>query len=151
MIIVPSGRPKIWDKNPDLGAVPACRAYTGTFHKLCKSYAHSFDKTYFVLSPKFGFLKPDDLVLHSYDTRFTQKGTSKSTISLEQLRKQWHELAIPTTETIVVLGGQKFKPLMEAVAEDTSHTFIYPLHGLGGIGFMQSALKEAIEKGVSLK
>lgn len=150
MIIIPSGRPKIWDKEPEIGAIPAENAYIGTFHNLCKSYAKSMNEPYLILSPKFGFLKPADLVAHSYDVRFTHKGTDSSTISLEALRKQWLILNLPYSNCITVLGGQKFKPLLNAIAFDTNHTFIFPLHGLGGIGHMQGALKEAIEKGVPL-
>lgn len=151
MIILPSGRPKIWDKEPGIGAVSAENAYIGTFHKLCKSYAKSIDETYLILSPKFGFLRPDDCVLHSYDVRFTRKGTDHTTISLEALRKQWLTLNLPCSNYITVLGGQKFKPLLNAIAVDTNHTFIFPLHGLGGIGHMQGALKKTIEKGVPLE
>lgn len=150
MIILPSGKPKIWDKHPDFGAVYARYAYTGTFHTLCKEYAKSLKEEYIILSPKYGFLKPDTLVPQTYDVRFTQSGTNKDTISLESLRTQWIALSLPASEPIVVLGGQKFKPLMETISESSSHTFHYPLHGLGGIGYMQQKLKHAIKRGVSL-
>jgi hypothetical protein len=150
MIIIPSGRPKIWDKSPELGAVPANKAYTGTFHQLCKEYAQLFDSDYLILSPKFGFLYPDSLVPHTYDVRFTQKGVTKETISLNQLQAQWQALDTSPSTEIIILGGKKFQPLMEKIATDSIYTFNYPLHGLGGIGYMQRALKNAIEKGVPL-
>lgn len=150
MIIIPSGRPKIWDKHPDSGATSAKIAYTGTFHTLCREYAESQNEEYLILSPKFGFLKPDDSVPHTYDVRFTQKGVNEETISLEELKKQWTHLHLDDKKEIIVLGGKKFKPLMEKISKGSTHQFIYPLHGFGGIGYMQAALKEAIQKGEPL-
>lgn len=150
MIILPSGRPKIWDKNPTIGPVSAKKAYTGTFHTLCKTYAESQNEEFLILSPKFGFLKPDDVVPHTYDVRFTQKGVNEETVSLETLQNQWKDLHLNDVEEITVLGGKKFKPLLKKISQNPTQKFVFPLHGLGGIGYMQSALKKAIQKGEPL-
>lgn len=149
MLIIPSGRPKIWDKYPDIGAVRADQAYTGTFHTLCQEYARKQNVPYLILSPKFGFLSPEDQVPHTYDVRFTQKGTNDETISVKELQRQWQSLQLPSSPPHMVLGGQKFKPLMKKVSGGEG-SFQYPLHGLGGIGFMQQRLKEAIKTGEPL-
>lgn len=150
LIIIPSGKPKIWDKYPDIGAVKAKEAYTGTFHLLCQEYAEQFHDNYVILSPKFGVLFPNENVSHTYDVRFTQKGVNDQTINLASLRKQWEQIDLHDEEIIPVLGGKKYKPLMNSI-DQNKHNFIYPLHGLGGIGYMQKALNEAIKKRVPLK
>lgn len=89
LIIIASGKPKIWDKLPDIGPVKASEVYTGTFHRLSRAYAEQFANEYLILSPKYGFLRPDDIVLKTYDVRFTMKGTGADTIQLGELKEQW--------------------------------------------------------------
>nr|WP_221633602.1 DUF6884 domain-containing protein [Listeria seeligeri] len=149
MIIIASGKPKIWDKFPDLGPVKASEAYTGTFHRLSKTYAEKFADSYLILSPKYGFLRPDDLVAEPYDVRFTMKGTSEATIQLEELKRMWRGLQINPTELVPMLGGEKFRGLLSSIT-DNKQTFDFPLTGSSGIGVMQQKLKQAIESGIPL-
>ncbi|STY45602.1 Uncharacterised protein [Listeria grayi] len=143
MMIIPSGKPKIWDKQPEKGPVPAKEAYTGTFHRLCRGYAEMLGESYLILSPKYGFLKPDDLVTGSYDVRFDYNGVNAETISLAELQTAWKQLEI-NQEVIVMLGGKKFIRLLEKTAPEQQ--FVFPLVGARGIGEMQQMLKEAIGK-----
>ncbi|MBC1526149.1 hypothetical protein HCJ05_01280 [Listeria seeligeri] len=149
LIIIASGKPKIWDKFPDLGPVKASEAYTGTFYRLSKTYAEKFADSYLILSPKYGFLRPDDLVAEPYDVRFTMKGTSEATIQLEELKRMWRELQINPTELVPMLGGEKFRGLLSSIT-DNKQTFDFPLTGSSGIGVMQQKLKQAIESGIPL-
>lgn len=144
MLIIPSGKPKILDKNPEIKTVPATEAYTGTFHKLCRQYAEQFGLEYVILSPFYGFLRPSDAVPHTYDVRFTLKGVNANTIQLETLKKQWQSLAVKET-AITVLGGKKFVFLMNSIVSEET-TLSFPLINRGGIGRMQQALKEAIQR-----
>lgn len=149
LIIIASGKPKIWDKFPDLGAVKASEAYTGTFHRLSKTYAEKFADSYLILSPKYGFLGPDDLVAGPYDVRFTMKGTSDATIQLAELKRMWQELQINPTELVPMLGGEKFRGLLSSITNN-KQAFDFPLTGSSGIGVMQQKLKQAIETGIPL-
>lgn len=144
MMIIPSGKPKIWDKEPEIGAVESQFAYTGTFHRLAKAYALEFDPHYLIVSPYYGFLRPTTVIPHTYDTRFTLKGITAETIQLESLQKQWRELAVSET-TITVLGGKKFQPLLSQILPSGT-TLLFPLDSLGGIGVMQQHLKIAVAK-----
>ncbi|MBC1603348.1 hypothetical protein HCJ39_01220 [Listeria rocourtiae] len=148
MIIIPSGKPKIWDRHQGIGPVPAKEAYTGTFHRLCRVYAEKFDGEYLILSPKYGFLAPDSIVPGTYDVRFTARGVTANTVSIEELTEQWQALNIKE-EPIVMLGGTKFRPLLEDVS-DRRNQFIFPLHGTRGIGEMQKRLRTAIDTGEPL-
>lgn len=142
MIIIPSGKPKIWDKSPDIGSISANQAYAGTFHKLCQAYAKEFDSGYLILSPYYGFLKPDDLISETYDVRFTLKGVNQNTIQLAELKKQWHKLNQSET-ALTVLGGKKFQPLLREIVGPTL-LLNFPLAEAGGIGIMQKYLKDAV-------
>ncbi|WP_099222305.1 DUF6884 domain-containing protein [Listeria costaricensis] len=146
MMIVPSGKPKIWDKAPEAGAVPAREAYMGTFHRLARAYAEQFAGSagYLILSPKYGFLQPNDLVAGPYDVRFTKKGTTSATIDLKTLQYQWGKVAPSSKETVILLGGVKYGPLCRSIMGETVR-IEEPLVGRGGIGFMQQALKKAVE------
>ncbi len=145
-MIIPSGKPKIWDRSPELGAVRAREAYTGTFHKLCQAYAEKFADDWLILSPRYGFLKPEDLVLGPYDVRFTLKGTNASTIQMEELKAQWQEKGVAAFEPVTILGGKKFTPLLSQVT-DQKNPLLTPLSGSKGIGDMQGKLKQAIQSG----
>jgi hypothetical protein len=143
MMIIPSGKPKIWDKNPKLGSCEAKKAYTGTFHKLCQRYAEQFADDYVILSPKYGFLHPNDILEATYDVRFNQKGVTKDTIQLDALKAQWQALQLNNQEEVILLGGKKYGPLLEAISEG-KQSFTQPLIGYSGIGVMQAHLKQAI-------
>ncbi|HFQ5534661.1 TPA: DUF6884 domain-containing protein [Listeria monocytogenes] len=149
LIIIASGKPKIWDKSPDIGPVKASEVYAGTFHRLSRAYAEQFANEYLILSPKYGFLRPDDIISKTYDVRFTMKGTSADTIQLEELKEQWQKLQINPTEPIPMLGGKKFRGLLTSIT-DGKQVFNFPLDGASGIGVMQRNLKQAIETGIPL-
>ncbi|WP_439442848.1 DUF6884 domain-containing protein [Listeria aquatica] len=146
MMIIPSGKPKIWDKYPEFGAVPAKEAYTGILHKLCQAYAEKFAEEWLILSPRYGFLKPCDLVAGPYDVRFTLKGTNESTVQIEELKKEWQEKGAAPFEPVIILGGKKFAPLLSTVTEQ-KNPLLMPLSGSRGIGEMQGKLKQAIQSG----
>ncbi|MGX7418673.1 DUF6884 domain-containing protein [Carnobacterium gallinarum] len=137
MMIIASGKPKIWDKEPTIGTVSANQAYIGTFHRLCQAYAQKFDSDYLILSPYYGFLKPTDLVPHTYDVRFTLKGVNQETIQLAELKKQWLDLTLSESQ-YVVLGGKKFQLLLHQIIPQNI-LLDFPLDQAGGIGNMQNA------------
>ncbi|WP_163654301.1 DUF6884 domain-containing protein [Listeria sp. PSOL-1] len=147
MLIIPSGKPKIWDKNPDYGPTRAKYAYTGTFHCLAKTYAEMFSPDdYLILSPKYGFLYPEDWVKKTYDVRFTLNGVNQHTISLADLKKSWQEkTAQRKIAEIIMIGGKKYLPLMEQVLAAKIKISL-PLAGSSGIGIMQQKLKKAIQE-----
>ncbi|MBC2139480.1 DUF6884 domain-containing protein [Listeria innocua] len=149
LIIIASGKPKIWDKFPDVGPVKASEVYTGTFHRLSKAYAEQFADNYLILSPKYGFLRPDDIVAKTYDVRFTMKGVGEDTIQLDELKEQWEQLQINPSEPIPMLGGKKFRGLLRSIT-DGKQPFSFPLEGATGIGIMQQELKQAVATNVPL-
>jgi hypothetical protein len=63
LCIIPCGSAKIWDKDSDAGPTAAQYVYTGGFSMNCKQYAMMFyPNSWCILSAKYGFLLPDDVV-----------------------------------------------------------------------------------------
>ncbi|EUJ32102.1 hypothetical protein MFLO_07962 [Listeria floridensis FSL S10-1187] len=149
MMIIASGKPKIWDKQPELGAVRAAEAYTGTFHRLSQAYARKFASEYLILSPRYGFLAPDDWVRETYDVRFTIRGVNSETIQMEDLKALWKEKGCEPQELVTIVAGKKFVPLIEAITEG-KNPLSTPLSGAKGIGDMQGRLKRALLSGKPL-
>ena len=68
LCIIPCGNRKIWDKNPNAGPTRAKDIYIGPFAKKRKEYAEKFYlSSWCILSAKYGFLFPDDIVPGSYN------------------------------------------------------------------------------------
>lgn len=145
--IIPCGRKKIWDKNEQLGAVPAGDAYIGTLHKLCRNYAEKFTDQWVILSAKHGFLFADDIVDGQYDVTFNQK--SDEIISFDKLREQVQEKQLDQFDLLVVLTGKKYKPVIDGCFKENMPRY-FPLLQCGGIGYMLQTLKEAVKKNTPL-
>jgi hypothetical protein len=63
LCVFPSGTKKIWDINPDAGPTPAKDVYIGPFAKKCEEYVGKFfPDSWWILSSKYGFLYPDEIV-----------------------------------------------------------------------------------------
>jgi len=73
----------------------------------CKEYAEKFyPSSWCILSAKYGFLFPDDIVPSPYNVTFNDKRTNP--ISVEELSKQVKEKGLDKYEEILVLGGKKY-------------------------------------------
>ncbi|GAA0613955.1 hypothetical protein GCM10009001_33990 [Virgibacillus siamensis] len=141
--VIPCGRKKIWDRYENTGAVTAREAYIGTLHHLCRNYAEAFTDAWVVLSAKHGFLFPEDIVPGQYNVTFNQK--SDEIITGDNLRAQVRKKQLDQFDMLVVLTGKKYKPVINSVF-DSDHRRIYPLLQYSGIGYMQQALKKAVQE-----
>ncbi|WP_068775312.1 DUF6884 domain-containing protein [Paenibacillus sp. FJAT-26967] len=136
LVIVPSGKKKIWDKHPEAGPCPAKQAYGSTLNKKGRAYAEANGHDWVILSGKAGFLLPDDVVPGNYDVSF---GTSHpDLISLPELYKQSIEKDLQKYEEIIVLAGKKFIPVMDYLF--VRQNVVFPLNGCRGIGEMLQQL-----------
>jgi len=141
LCIIPCGNRKIWDKNPNAGPTKARDVYIGPFAKKCKEYAEKFyPSSWCILSAKYGFLFPDDIVPGPYNVTFNDKRTNP--ISVEELSKQVKEKGLDKYEKILVLGGKKYVSVVRKVF---SKKKVYvPLEGYKGIGYMMNRINKAI-------
>jgi len=120
LCIAPCGSKKIWSKNLKAGPAKARDVYIGPFAKKCREYAEKFyPSSWYILSAKYGFLLPDDVIPGPYNVSFNDKKTNP--ISLKDLARQAEQKKINKYKSVVVLGG--------------------------GIGYMMGKLNDAIVSG----
>ncbi|AKG91841.1 hypothetical protein GAH_00828 [Geoglobus ahangari] len=147
LCIVPCGSFKIWDVKPDAGPTKAKDVYIGSFAKTCIEYAEKFyPNSYVILSAKYGFLFPDEIIPENYNVTFNDPKTNP--VSVEELRKQAEEKGLMKYEEIVVVAGSKYVRVVKRVF--AGKKILTPLRGLGGMGSMISAMKKAIAEGREL-
>lgn len=140
--VLPCGKKKIWDVNPSAGPVYAKQAYQGTLHKKCARYARFHNLYPVILSAKYGFLHPEDIVPDNYDTGFQHHS---GVISDTALTSQWHMKGFSETDTIVVLTGKKHQRVLNRVI-DTTHQWEFPLSRARGIGEMLQILDQSVQR-----
>lgn len=143
LCIIPCGKKKIWDNHPNTGPVRAEDAYLSPYHQACERYAKAFFDEWVILSAKHGFLRPDDIVPENYDVAF---GTEHSEImTAEELHRQFCEKGFSDIEELVMLGGKKYRSVLNAVIGEHQH-ISWPLSSCKGIGYMLQALNRAVEE-----
>jgi hypothetical protein len=147
LCIVPCGRRKIWDVNPNAGAVRAKNAYIGPFAKTCIQYAEKFyPNSYVILSAKYGFLFPDEIIPAPYNVTFKDPKTNPVTV--QELSRQAEEKELMKYNEIVVIAGSEYVNIAREVFKGKKiHT---PLMGVGSMGFMISKMKRTINIGREL-
>jgi len=141
LCIVPCGSKKIWSKNPKAGPTKARNVYVGPFAKKCREYAEKFyPSSWCILSAKYGFLLPDDVIPGPYNVSFNDRKTNP--INLKDLAKQSKKKKFNEYKRIVVLGGKNYVEIAKQVF--IGKTVLNPLSGCKGIGYMMGKLNDAI-------
>jgi len=144
LCIVPCGSKKIWGKRPQAGPTPARNVYTGPFAGKCREYAETFHPaSWCILSAKYGFLFPDEVVPGPYEVTFNDRETCP--ISEVQLASQADSKGLGRYDRIVVLGGRNYVGLVREVFRGKA--ICTPLSDCRGIGYMMGKLNEAIRVG----
>jgi hypothetical protein len=145
LVIVPCGRSKIWDKNPDIGYSPAKDAYVGSPFKVNRKYAECFGNEWVILSAKYGFVLPDFALPGPYEVTFKRK--SSGPVLVDVLRQQINKLSLGNFSQIVGLGGKEYRAAIVEAFAKTDIEVHFPFAGLP-IGKAMQAIKQAIEKSV---
>ncbi len=143
LVVVPCGKSKIWDKDPGHGPTPASEAYTGSMFRLNRQYAEKFGDRWIMLSPKYGFIEPDDVIPESYDISFRLPATNP--ITVEVLQRQVRELGLDAFPDVIALGGSGYRGAITAAFAGTGAWLHAPFAGLP-IGKMMQATKAAMER-----
>jgi hypothetical protein len=148
LCIVPCGKAKIWDKNPNAGPQKAKDVYIGPFARKCREYAEYFHKgSWCILSAKYGFILPDDIVPESYECTFNNPLTHP--IKIDEIERQVIKKNLLDYDTIVVLGGRNYSSQIKMVFSGKKITT--PLTGKKGIGYMMHDIGDAIKTGNPLE
>ena len=141
LCIVACGKKKIWDENPDAESVKAENLYTGSFTRKCVEYAKKSDfDSWCILSAKYGFLFPDEVVQGQYNECFHNKTSNPMT--LNELSSQIPSKELDKYEKIIILGGKYYTNMMEKLFNEKE---VYnPLGDCKGIGHMMKKLNNLI-------
>lgn len=145
LYVVPCGKAKAWDKDPGRGPVKAGEAYTGRLAGTAARYARASGKAWVVLSARYGFLDPDELVPGPYDTTFARK--SPDVVSVEALRSQLAAKGLGRYSEVAVLGGKAYVTRVRLAFAGTPAAIRTPLAGVGGLVLMAARLRRALESG----
>jgi len=139
--IIPCGRTKIWDRFPDAGPTPAKNVYIGVFARKCQEYARAFyPDSYFILSAKYGFLHPEDIVPDNYNVTFKKPSTNPITIpELIDIAKQ---KGLFNADRILVIAGREYTQIIRRVL--TTKEVVEPLMGCKGNGYMMQKMNLAL-------
>ena len=144
LVVVPCGKTKIWDRQPEAGATPAKDAYVGTPFKLNRQYAERVGDAWFVLSAKYGLLHPDDPVDGPYDVTFNRRGSGP--IESEAIRAQALTLGLDSYERVIGLGGAEYRRVVKAAFDGLGPRLEFPFGGTP-LGKALRATKLATEQG----
>lgn len=142
LVVVPCGRSKIWSKHPNAGPTPAADSYTGAPFTVNRRYAAASGGDWVILSAKYGFLRPTDIVPGPYEVTF--KAPSTGPIAVETLRVQVQQMGLGRYAEVVGLGGKEYRAAVEAAFRGTKVILRFPFSGLP-IGKAMGATKRAIE------
>jgi len=143
LCIIPCGSKKIWDKKRNAGPTKAKDVYIGVFSNKCQEYAEkAYPESWCILSAKYGFLFPDDIIPRSYNVSFNDKKSNP--ITLDELSGQIKEKSLDKYDEIVVLGGKNYKEVIETVFPKKE--IINPLSGCKGMGYMIGKLNSLIKE-----
>jgi hypothetical protein len=140
LVIVPCGRAKVWDKHPDAGPTAAVHAYTGAPFTVNRQYAEQSGRDWMILSAKYGFLRPTDVIPGPYETTFKRRATDP--ISFGALREQVAQLGLNRYTDAIGLGGKEYRAAIEAAFSGTPVNLKFPFSGLP-IGKAMGATKRA--------
>ena len=142
LVIVPCGKRKAWDTNPDRGPTAARSAYTGSLFAVNKEYAQRFAERWVILSAKYGLIDPDFRIPGPYNVSF--KDISTHPVSVADLATQVREQNLDQFETIVGLGGKEYRAVIQRAFAACSANLLFPFSGLRS-GKMMQATKRAIQ------
>lgn len=150
LCVVPCGKAKVWDKEPTRGPTAARFVYTGSFATAARHYAEQFHpRAWMILSAKFGFLAPDDLVPGPYEVTFNKR--TRDVITPAQLAAQVAARRLGRFDQVVVIAGRVYGDMVRVAFDRTKAEVVVPMTGLTGMGKMLAALKKARVAGVPLR
>lgn len=127
LVVVPCGKAKIWDQQPEAGPTPAKDAYVGTPFKVNRQYAERVGDSWVVLSAKYGLLRPDDPVDGPYDVTFNRRGSGP--IESETIREQALALGLDGYERVVGLGGAEDRRVLKEAFAGLGPRLEFPFGG----------------------
>ena len=142
IVVVPCGKSKIWDKDPNKGPTKAKEVYLGAPFKVNREYAEKYSNRWVILSAKYGFIEPNYVIPKNYNVTFNDLTTNP--ISVKQLKKQVLNLFLDYTKAIV-LGSTIYSEMVKEAFSGTAVKICSPVAGLPigkALGKVKTAIRE---------
>jgi hypothetical protein len=141
LVIIPCGKMKIWDKNHDAGPQKARNAYAGSPFKVNREYAESRRCDWMILSPKYGFMRPDFVIPGNYDITFK----SPDAISGLELIRQVERQGLANYANVTVLGSVAYVEIVRDAFSNTKGEVDAPFVGRP-IGVQMGLIKKFLRE-----
>lgn len=104
--IVPCTKGKIWDTHPNIGPISARLACTEPVHHVARAYVESFTSDWVILSAKYGFLCPHDLISGFYDVTFDRPHDPY--VSIKTLEEQIENMGLNRYDKLIVTCSKNY-------------------------------------------
>ena len=127
LVIIGCGKSKIWDKNAWAGPQKASNVYVGPYFKSKRRFAESRGCDWMILSPKYGFMRPDFVIPSNYDVTFASK--SPGAISVPELKRQVERQGLGNYANVTVLGGRVYVEKLRDAFSNTKAKIDAPFVG----------------------
>ena len=86
--------------------------YIGSYHRMCQRYAKKLGHPFYILSAKYGLLRPFDII-EPYSLTLGQAGSVKPS----QVKEQAIEFGIEN-ENCIAIGGKRYTDLCKAIFQN---------------------------------
>lgn len=139
LVIIPCGNRKIWKTPKITSQYPAKDAYIGPPFKVNREYAESSGCRWMILSARYGYIDPDDLI-ENYNETFNSP--TPLTVTLDTLKKQVRDKGLFNYSCIIGLGGENYRTMIQKSFLGSDCRVEFPFAGLP-IGKMMAATKMA--------
>lgn len=146
LCIVTCGQHKIWDDNSDAGPTAVRNVYTRGFSMAGCRFAEAFyEGRWCILSAKYGFIFPEELIPADYNARFKclVKRIEYGLVGRERLIIQAHSIQ-SRYDSVIVIAGKCYVRIVQDVLPEMP--LDNPLAGLG-IGYKSQVLSQAVKTG----
>ncbi len=146
LCVVTCGKLKIWNvRRSAPSRVPAREAYVGPLARLAIKYAERFfPDSWTILSAKYGFVLPDEMI-ENYDETFRNIRITDNLVL--KLRQQAEKKGLLRHDVILVIGGRAYCEVCRRVFHDRK--VLTPLEGRG-LGEMIRILSRCLKTGRNL-
>ncbi len=143
LVIVQSGKQKVWDRYPTTGPTSAKEAYISSVFRASRRYAETFGERWIILSAKYGFIEPEFMIPGNYNVSFYDSNA----VSISELRSQVQAKGLTGFPQVAIVGSNEYWSRACAAFTGTSANLQHVNAGVGFPPSLITLLRELLEKG----
>ena len=146
LVVVGCASRKVWNNLAIAPDQPAGQAYASPIFKKSRAYAEQLGCAWVILSAKYGFLQPEEMI-RDYDETFNRH--SPGLVDAPTLKRQVKKKGLDRYSEVLVLAGRSYVVRVRAAFEGTGARIVEPMKGLR-LGMRLRWLSEKLERGKRL-